>query len=114
MIIGKVYNNFNISNGTDLAIGFTSSAVAVLLFGTNFVPVKKYDTGDGKLVYIFTYLVFVGVSILVVFGVFVLFCFASCNHILLAHIIVSINRFIISSQISSMEHVSIFSVPVRV
>lgn len=75
MIIGKVYNNFNISNGTDLAIGFTSSAVAVLLFGTNFVPVKKYDTGDGKLVYIFKYLVFVGVSILVVFGVFVLFCF---------------------------------------
>ncbi|XP_035179852.1 transmembrane protein 144 [Oxyura jamaicensis] len=47
MIIGKVYDTFNISNGTDLAIGFTSSAVAVLLFGTNFVPVKKYDTGDG-------------------------------------------------------------------
>lgn len=58
MIIGKVYENFNISNGTDLAIGFTSSAVAVVLFGTNFVPVKKYDTGDGKLVYIFTYLFF--------------------------------------------------------
>ncbi|NXS01525.1 TM144 protein, partial [Oxylabes madagascariensis] len=36
-----------ISNGTDLAIGFTSSTVAVLLFGTNFVPVKKFDTGDG-------------------------------------------------------------------
>ncbi|NXA33752.1 TM144 protein, partial [Eudromia elegans] len=35
------------SNGTDLAVGFTSSAVAVLLFGTNFVPVKKFDTGDG-------------------------------------------------------------------
>ncbi|NXD89688.1 TM144 protein, partial [Chaetorhynchus papuensis] len=35
------------SNGTDLAIGFTSSTVAVLLFGTNFVPVKKFDTGDG-------------------------------------------------------------------
>ncbi|KAI6069702.1 Transmembrane protein 144 isoform X1 [Aix galericulata] len=47
MIIGKVYNNFNISNGTGLAIGFTCSAVAVVLFGTNFVPVKKYDTGDG-------------------------------------------------------------------
>uniref|UniRef100_A0A8C5TQV6 Transmembrane protein 144 n=1 Tax=Malurus cyaneus samueli TaxID=2593467 RepID=A0A8C5TQV6_9PASS len=30
-----------------LAIGFTSSTVAVLLFGTNFVPVKKFDTGDG-------------------------------------------------------------------
>ncbi|KAM9026884.1 transmembrane protein 144 isoform 1-T2 [Ara ararauna] len=47
MSIGKTYSTFNISNGTDLAIGFTSSAVAVLLFGTNFVPVKKFDTGDG-------------------------------------------------------------------
>ncbi|XP_063165713.1 transmembrane protein 144 isoform X2 [Candoia aspera] len=35
------------SNTTDLTIGFTSSAVAVVLFGTNFVPVKKFDTGDG-------------------------------------------------------------------
>lgn len=35
------------SNTTDLAVGFTSAAVAVLLFGTNFVPVKKFDTGDG-------------------------------------------------------------------
>ncbi|OXB66022.1 hypothetical protein ASZ78_003219 [Callipepla squamata] len=47
MSIGRTYSTFNISNGTDLAIGFTSSTVAVLLFGTNFVPVKKYDTGDG-------------------------------------------------------------------
>ncbi|KAM9579514.1 transmembrane protein 144 isoform 1-T2 [Guaruba guarouba] len=47
MSIGKTYSTFNISNGTDLAIGFTSSTVAVLLFGTNFVPVKKFDTGDG-------------------------------------------------------------------
>uniref|UniRef100_A0A8C2SMM2 Transmembrane protein 144 n=2 Tax=Coturnix japonica TaxID=93934 RepID=A0A8C2SMM2_COTJA len=47
MSFGRAYNTFNISNGTDLAIGFTSSTVAVLLFGTNFVPVKKYDTGDG-------------------------------------------------------------------
>jgi len=53
MDIGKVYSAFNISNGTDLAIGFTSSTVAVLLFGTNFVPVKKFDTGDGKLIRIF-------------------------------------------------------------
>ncbi|XP_062991334.1 transmembrane protein 144 [Elgaria multicarinata webbii] len=35
------------SNATDLTIGFISSAVAVTLFGTNFVPVKKFDTGDG-------------------------------------------------------------------
>ncbi|XP_065592317.1 transmembrane protein 144 [Cyrtonyx montezumae] len=47
MSIGRTSSTFNISNGTDLAIGFTSSTVAVLLFGTNFVPVKKYDTGDG-------------------------------------------------------------------
>ncbi|XP_054679374.1 transmembrane protein 144 isoform X2 [Grus americana] len=47
MNIGKAYSTLNISNGTDLAIGFTSSTVAVLLFGTNFVPVKKFDTGDG-------------------------------------------------------------------
>uniref|UniRef100_A0ACB8E7X4 Uncharacterized protein n=1 Tax=Sphaerodactylus townsendi TaxID=933632 RepID=A0ACB8E7X4_9SAUR len=35
------------SNETDLTIGFTSSAIAVFLFGSNFVPVKKFDTGDG-------------------------------------------------------------------
>ncbi|XP_061331896.1 transmembrane protein 144 isoform X2 [Pezoporus flaviventris] len=48
MNTGKTYSTFNVSNGTDLAIGFTSSTVAVLLFGTNFVPVKKFDTGDGN------------------------------------------------------------------
>ncbi|XP_057275053.1 transmembrane protein 144 isoform X2 [Pezoporus wallicus] len=48
MNTGKTYSTFNVSHGTDLAIGFTSSAVAVLLFGTNFVPVKKFDTGDGN------------------------------------------------------------------
>nr|XP_060509881.1 transmembrane protein 144 isoform X1 [Panthera onca] len=35
------------NNGTDLTTGFISSSVAVLLFGSNFVPLKKYDTGDG-------------------------------------------------------------------
>ncbi|KAM6220645.1 transmembrane protein 144 [Rhynchocyon petersi] len=35
------------SNGTDLTIGFISSSLAILLFGSNFVPLKKYDTGDG-------------------------------------------------------------------
>ncbi|XP_005076201.2 transmembrane protein 144 isoform X2 [Mesocricetus auratus] len=35
------------SNGTDFTIGYLSSAVAILLFGSNFVPLKKYDTGDG-------------------------------------------------------------------
>uniref|UniRef100_A0A8C5KSR6 Transmembrane protein 144 n=1 Tax=Jaculus jaculus TaxID=51337 RepID=A0A8C5KSR6_JACJA len=35
------------SNGTDLATGYISSSVAILLYGSNFVPLKKYDTGDG-------------------------------------------------------------------
>nr|XP_044622980.1 transmembrane protein 144 isoform X2 [Equus asinus] len=35
------------ANGTDLTIGFISSSVAVLLYGSNYVPLKKYDTGDG-------------------------------------------------------------------
>ncbi|CAI9581631.1 unnamed protein product [Staurois parvus] len=35
------------SNSSNLAIGFTSSAISVILFGSNFVPVKKFDTGDG-------------------------------------------------------------------
>nr|XP_048280870.1 transmembrane protein 144 [Myodes glareolus] len=34
-------------NGTDFTTGYLSSAVAILLFGSNFVPLKKYDTGDG-------------------------------------------------------------------
>lgn len=34
-------------NGTDFTAGYLSSAVAILLFGSNFVPLKKYDTGDG-------------------------------------------------------------------
>lgn len=41
-------NSSGSSNATELTIGFTSSVIAVLLFGTNFVPVKKFDTGDGK------------------------------------------------------------------
>ncbi|XP_020849737.1 transmembrane protein 144 isoform X3 [Phascolarctos cinereus] len=35
------------NNGTDVTTGFISSAIAVVLFGSNFVPVKKIDTGDG-------------------------------------------------------------------
>ncbi|XP_006903015.1 PREDICTED: transmembrane protein 144 [Elephantulus edwardii] len=35
------------NNGTDLTTGFAASSVAILLFGSNFVPLKKYDTGDG-------------------------------------------------------------------
>ncbi|XP_075468648.1 transmembrane protein 144 [Ascaphus truei] len=35
------------NNDTNLALGFTSSIISVVLFGSNFVPVKKFDTGDG-------------------------------------------------------------------
>lgn len=38
----------NSSNGTDLTYGFVSCGVAVLFYGSNFVPVKKIPTGDGK------------------------------------------------------------------
>lgn len=28
--------------------GFITAGIAILFFGSNFVPVKKYETGDGK------------------------------------------------------------------
>ena len=28
--------------------GFISAGIAILFFGSNFVPVKKYETGDGN------------------------------------------------------------------
>ncbi|XP_015199993.1 transmembrane protein 144 isoform X2 [Lepisosteus oculatus] len=37
----------NATDSTQLAYGFISCAVSVLFFGSNFVPVKKFDTGDG-------------------------------------------------------------------
>ena len=30
-------------------VGFLTAGVAILFYGTNFAPVKKFDTGDGKL-----------------------------------------------------------------
>ncbi|XP_078457303.1 transmembrane protein 144 [Lampetra planeri] len=38
------------NNGTfnqNIAIGFTAAAITSLFYGSNFVPVKKFDTGDG-------------------------------------------------------------------
>ncbi|KAM4051722.1 transmembrane protein 144 [Anomaloglossus baeobatrachus] len=40
-------NHTDSSNSSHLALGFTSSVISVVLFGSNFVPVKKFDTGDG-------------------------------------------------------------------
>ncbi|KAK3507754.1 hypothetical protein QTP70_035267, partial [Hemibagrus guttatus] len=36
----------NGTNTTELTYGFVSCAVSVLFYGSNFVPVKKIDTGD--------------------------------------------------------------------
>ncbi|XP_076874352.1 transmembrane protein 144-like [Brachyhypopomus gauderio] len=40
-------NSSNSTNTTDLTFGFVSCAIAVIFYGSNFVPVKKIDTGDG-------------------------------------------------------------------
>ncbi|XP_059503303.1 transmembrane protein 144-like [Stegostoma tigrinum] len=37
----------NVTGTVPLVKGFVSTAVAVICFGSNFVPVKKIDTGDG-------------------------------------------------------------------
>lgn len=29
-------------------IGYLGAVIAILLFGSNFIPVKKFDTGDGE------------------------------------------------------------------
>ena len=33
----------------DHGTGFAAAGIAVVGFGTNFIPVKKYDAGDGML-----------------------------------------------------------------
>ncbi|XP_066516267.1 transmembrane protein 144a [Hoplias malabaricus] len=40
-------DNSTSTNSTDLIYGFVSCAVSVVFYGSNFVPVKKIDTGDG-------------------------------------------------------------------
>lgn len=32
---------------SNLAVGWTGIVIAVLFFGSNFIPIKKYETGDG-------------------------------------------------------------------
>jgi hypothetical protein len=34
---------------SDQAIGYAAAIVAVVSFGSNFLPVKKYKSGDGEL-----------------------------------------------------------------
>lgn len=47
------------SNATDLTTGFIASIVAIVLFGSNFVPLKKYETGDGNYVFFIVNLKFI-------------------------------------------------------
>ncbi|XP_030047465.1 transmembrane protein 144 [Microcaecilia unicolor] len=47
MISWAAETNTTSGNGSGLAVGFISSTISVVLFGSNFVPVKKFDTGDG-------------------------------------------------------------------
>lgn len=39
---------FNSTNMTHFAYGVAANAVAILLYGSTFVPVKRIETGDGK------------------------------------------------------------------
>ena len=33
---------------SDVWVGWVGVVIAVVFFGSNFIPVKKFDTGDGK------------------------------------------------------------------
>jgi hypothetical protein len=33
---------------TPLYVGFMTAGMAVVFYGTTYIPVKKFDTGDGK------------------------------------------------------------------
>ncbi|XP_072351888.1 transmembrane protein 144a isoform X3 [Scyliorhinus torazame] len=51
VIVGKQSSTRQASgrNESHLAFGFAACAVSVVFFGSNFVPVKKFDTGDGNI-----------------------------------------------------------------
>lgn len=34
-------------NMSEMVIGWIAVAIAVLFFGSNFIPIKKFETGDG-------------------------------------------------------------------
>ena len=36
------------SSAKDVVLGTFGALLAIVLFGSNFIPVKKYDTGDGE------------------------------------------------------------------
>ena len=37
------------SEAKDVALGAFGAILAIVLFGSNFIPVKKFETGDGEL-----------------------------------------------------------------
>lgn len=43
-----VASTLNSTNLTQIAYGIAGNVAAVLLYGSNFVPVKRIETGDGK------------------------------------------------------------------
>lgn len=40
--------HFNSTNMTHFSYGVAANVVAVLLYGSNFVPIKRIEAGDGK------------------------------------------------------------------
>ncbi len=34
-------------DGSGMWLGFLGAAIAIVFFGSNFIPVKKFETGDG-------------------------------------------------------------------
>ena len=38
----------NEGRGNMMWVGWVGVVIAVVFFGSNFIPVKKFDTGDGK------------------------------------------------------------------
>ena len=39
--------NLTVNRMSNLLIGWIGIVIAVLFFGSNFIPIKKYETGDG-------------------------------------------------------------------
>ena len=44
---GKVDNDTTDNTTYPAYVGFITAGVAVIFYGSNFVPVKKFETGDG-------------------------------------------------------------------
>lgn len=76
--------NSNSTNSSDLTYGFISCAVAAVFFGSNFVPVKKIDTGDGQSIFSYFW------HFIVRFA-FLLMCLLSDYQVQLTFLLVTVN-----------------------